>query len=275
MPNSFTSIVFATDATEAFFALTERALERSEKTEVADGTAWRWACPSGAELWQHVDQSGRPVGLVPYFDGNSVVVARLDARVTWPDRAAAIGGFQAFALWFEGDDSGWAYPFVFEAPDFPCHAALDLPAAVAVRIAAFAEAITVHASVAAYRATKAGAPGLASQAVIPCGMFEPGGTPIEPPQPTAIINGHVRQARRRVNSLSGHATIGSSSRPMAAPTMPGSTTACSTSRRSLAPSSAARSDFVAASSRSSPPSRPTASQRIDRQRHSAWRWRGR
>ncbi len=203
MPNSFTSIGFATDATETFFALTERALERSEKTEVADGTAWRWACPSGAELWQHVDQSGRSAGLVPYFGGNSVVVARLDARVTWPDRAAAIGGFQAFALWFEGDDSGWAYPFVFEAPDFPCHAALDLPTAVALRIAAFAETITVHAGVAAYQAVKAEAGSLASQAFIPSGMFEPDGTPIEPPEPRAIINGHVRQVLRRVNSLSG------------------------------------------------------------------------
>lgn len=205
MPDSFASIGIATDPTEAFVALTDRALQCSDKVEVADGAAWRWACPSGAELWQHVDKSGRPAGIAPYFAGNSVVAARLDARVDWPGCSAAIGGFRAFALYVEGDDSRWAYPFVFEAPDFPCHAALHLPVVAALRIAAFAAAITVYDSASAYRAAQTSDTILATRAFIPSGMFKPDGTPIEPPDPIAIINGHVRKARRCVNSLSGMA----------------------------------------------------------------------
>jgi hypothetical protein len=71
-------------------------------------------------------------------------------------------------------------------------------------MAAFAQQVTLFESPAAHAASQA-AQGIASasRSFIPSGLISPAGEPITPPEPHALIAGHVLEADMRVNAVSG------------------------------------------------------------------------
>jgi hypothetical protein len=79
-----------------------------------------------------------------------------------------------------------------------------MPATLTAQVAAFAQQVTLFESVAAYTASQA-AQGVTSpsRSFIPSGLISPAGEPVSPPEPHALIAGHVLESETRVNAVSG------------------------------------------------------------------------
>ncbi len=168
------------------------------------GTYFRWADPSAAELWLQVNEGHEVIGMNPHFAGESAVRVGLTARIP-PDGPSPFDG--SFHGWADpqspdGPESG-CYPFVFDAPDYRLHDDLALPLVTEVQVAAFAHEIEAFESVESYNASQTGEVKFASQSFIPSGLFSPGGETPGRPTAHAIFTGHVIEAERRVNALTG------------------------------------------------------------------------
>jgi hypothetical protein len=168
------------------------------------GTYFRWADPSGAEMWLQVSTENEMLGMNPHFAGNSVVRVRLTARPDPGSPSSLDGRFHGWADPVRGEDGEeqGSYPFLFDAPDAALHDGLGLPTTVTVQIAAFAHEVSAYDSPEAYAAAQAGEVKFASRSFIPSGLFTPAGSEA-PARAEAIFAGHVLQAERRTNVLTG------------------------------------------------------------------------
>ena len=203
VPSQFSAIGFNVSSGEDLAALASRVAERADTIDAGEGQYLKWAPPSGEQLWLQVKRNGDAMGMNPHFEGKSEVRVGLEARITRQGHTPLDGSFLAWAN-PPADGSGGDYPFVFDCPDAARHEALDLPIVVTAQVAAFAQQITVHESQGSYEHAQA-AQGLpfGSRSVIPSGLFSPSGEPVIPPEPHALIAGHVMEAAERQNSVSG------------------------------------------------------------------------
>ena len=144
------------------------------------------------------------MGMNAHFAGKSLVRVAVEARVARPSHTPLDGTFLAWANPSGGAASVGDYPFVFDCPDAATHLELPLPATVTAQIAAFAQQVSLYESPAAYVSSQA-AEGMSSpsRSFIPSGLMSPDGTPRDPPEPHALIAGHVLEAATRVNAISG------------------------------------------------------------------------
>jgi hypothetical protein len=203
MPSQFSAIGFNVSSGEDLAALASRVAGRADTIDASEGQYLKWAPPSGEQLWLQVKRNGDAMGMNPHFEGKSEVRVVLEARITREGHTPLDGTFLAWANQ-PADGTGGDYPFVFDCPDAARHEALDLPALVTAQIAAFAQQIAVHDSQDSYEREQA-AQGLTfgSRSFIPSGLFSPSGDPVIPPEPHALIAGHVVHAAERQNSVSG------------------------------------------------------------------------
>lgn len=79
---------------------------------------------------------------------------------------------------------------------------MPLPTVAVAQIAAFAQQVSVFPSPEAYDAAQA-AQGLTfpSRSFIPSGLISPSGEPVDPPEPHALLAGHVVEAGERRNAI--------------------------------------------------------------------------
>lgn len=203
VPSQFSAIGFTVTSGEDLSALASRVAERADTIDAGEGQYLKWAPPSGEQLWLQVKRNGDAMGMNPHFEGKSVVRVALEARVARKGHTPLDGTFLAWAN-PPANTLGGDYPFVFDCPDAARHQALELPAFVTAQIAAFAQQITVHDSLDTYQTVHAtqGLPA-GARSVIPSGLFSPSGEPIIPPEPHALIAGHVVEAAERRNTVSG------------------------------------------------------------------------
>jgi hypothetical protein len=185
-------------------ALTERTGPLAEPVDTDRGTYFRWTDPSGAEMWIQVGTGNELLGVSPHFVGKSVVRVRVTARADADSPSPLDGRFHGWADPPAAETGGadGAYPFLFDAPDAARYDALELPAVVTVQVAAFAHEVETFASLDAYNAAQTGAVKFASQSFIPSGLFDPSGE-AGPARAEAIFTGHVIEAERRTNRLTG------------------------------------------------------------------------
>lgn len=98
------------------------------------------------------------------------------------------------------------YPFVFEMPDYACHAPLALPRRGELALTAFAHELQCWPDQAAYAAGQGEGPVFAVQSFIPSGLFSAGGEDSEEqeaPRALAIFSGTVLQTCPLQNGLGG------------------------------------------------------------------------
>lgn len=204
MPSQFSSIGFHVSTGEDLAALASSVADHTDSIDTPDGQYLKWAPASGEQLWLQVKRSGDAMGMNPHFEGQSVVRARLEARVTRETHTPLDGTFLAWADPPADSVAGGGYPFAFDCPDAATLGALELPASVVLQVAAFAQQIAVHDSEAAYHASQAAqGASFESRSFIPSGLISPSGEPVMPPESHALIAGHVADAARRINSVSG------------------------------------------------------------------------
>jgi hypothetical protein len=204
MPSQFSSIGFSITSGEDLAALASRVVGDAETVSAAPGDYLKWASPSGEQLWLQITHAGDAMGMSAHFAGRSSVRVAVEARVTRPSHTPLDGTFLAWANPPAGALTGGDYPFVFDCPDAATHLKLALPVTVTAQVAAFAQQLSVYESGDAYASARA-AEGVSSpsRSFIPSGLMAPDGTPRIPPEPHALIAGHVLEAGIRVNVVSG------------------------------------------------------------------------
>jgi len=199
MASHYSSIGFLFRSEAEFQRATaELAARPGERIETKQGAYLRCASASGAELWLQVNKRGDLIGAHPHYRGGGAVAVKVMRRVRNDDDTVLDGAFHAWANPqpdLEGD-----YPFVFDCANFRELAAVALPAAGSVQIAAFAHEISWHESPEEYAASQTGEIKFASQSFIPTGTFGEKG---HPPTAHATFTGHVLRAERKRNELSG------------------------------------------------------------------------
>jgi hypothetical protein len=204
MPSQFSTIGFTITSAEDLAALASRAAENAERISTPPGEYLKWAPPSGEQLWLQITPEGDAMGMNAHFAGKSSVRIAVEARVARPSHTPLDGTFLAWANPSGGAGIAGDYPFVFDCPDAATHGDLPLPSTVTAQVAAFAQHVSVYSSAAAYVSSQA-AQGMSSpsRSFIPSGLMSPDGAPRDPPEPHALIAGHVLEAASRVNTISG------------------------------------------------------------------------
>lgn len=206
MPSQFSALGFAASSGEDLAALASSVASRADSVFVDGGEYLRWAPASGEQLWLQLKKNGDAMGMNPHFVGKSQIRAAIETRVPRDNHTPLDGTFVAWANPPAGADTGGDYPFVFDCPDAAVHAALPIPSTVVVQIAAFAQQATLYASEADYvSAQLAQGMSFPSKSFIPSGLISPSGQPVVPPEPHALISGHVVEAEERHNALTGNA----------------------------------------------------------------------
>lgn len=204
MPSQFSAIGFTVTSGDDLAALASRVAERADTIDAGPGQYLRWAPSTGEQLWLQVTRTGDAMGMNPHFAGKSSVRIALEARVARPTHTPLDGTFLAWANPPEEGAGGGDYPFAFDCPDAATHLHMALPVTVHAQIAAFAQEVSCYPSQDAYDAAQS-AQGLAfpSKSFIPSGLLSPNGEPVDPPEPHALLVGHVLEAEERHNSVTG------------------------------------------------------------------------
>ena len=204
MPSQFSAIGFSITSGEDLAALASRVAGEAERISTPRGEYLKWAPPSGEQLWLQITTDGDAMGMSAHFEGPSSMRLALEARVGRPSHTPLDGTFIAWANPPDGAVTGGDYPFAFDCPDAATTLDLVLPATVTAQMAAFAQEIASFDSEAAYVVAQ-GRDGQIrpSRSFIPSGLVAPDGTPRTPPEPHALIAGHVLDSAVRVNTVSG------------------------------------------------------------------------
>jgi hypothetical protein len=204
VPSQFSAIGFEISSGEDLASLAGHVAERADTIYAQEGQYLKWAPPSGEQLWLQVTHNGDAMGLNPHFSGKSVVRVALEARIARESHTPLDGTFLAWANPPDGAATGGDYPFVFDCPDAATCAHLSLPLTTVAQVAAFAQQVSLYPSKSAHDAAQT-AQGMSfdSRSFIPSGLISPAGQPVEPPEPHALISGHVLEAETRHNSVTG------------------------------------------------------------------------
>ena len=203
MPSQFSAIGFSITSGEDLAALASRVAQDAERISTPLGEYLKWAPSSGEQLWLQITPDGDAMGMSAHFEGKSSMRLSVETRLARPSHTPLDGTFLAWANPPAGAVSGGDYPFVFDCPDAAIHTELALPATATAQIAAFAQEVSSYESERAFLASPAAAGMSSSRSVIPSGLISPDGAPRNPPEPHALIAGHVLEASARINAVSG------------------------------------------------------------------------
>lgn len=197
------TIGFGVETAHHAAALAAVALQAGHPMQGRVGRTIHWGPDNGVELWVPLDASdGSPLGLEPHFIGRSRV--QLHVTKVHPDHeTGATGLIEGWVAPPAELGANGEYPVALSVPDFDCWAdAAEPDLRLVVQVAAFAEQLWTFESAEAFRRSE-GLGSLATMAAIPVGLFRPGGEPIQPPQPRALLVGHVEAIETRKNPLTG------------------------------------------------------------------------
>lgn len=205
MPSHFSTIGLPIGSEDEFLALAGRVADQCETVEVPGGRYLRWFSECGAELWLQVDCHNDLIGVNPHFSGRSLVRVALTGPVNRPNASDLDGAFHGWADPPDDNPESGCYPFVFDVLDFRRYDGLRFPVAVDARIAAFAHEVFVFGSEGEYTASQQGEIKFSSRSFIPSGLFKPDAdvTATDPPEAYAMFTGHVLEAEKRTNELTG------------------------------------------------------------------------
>lgn len=203
MPSHFSDIGFEIASSVEILQYAKTLPPGTPIISTPAGDYVRWAAGGGAELWFERSPEGALVGMNPHFDTQVRTRVRLTSRQ--PDPTYPLDG--AFHLWLDpepiGDDGDvevGASPLLVDLPDFRANDALQLPVDVDLAIAAFAHRLEVYADEPEMRATDSK---MATESLIPSGLFFPGGDEKIPARAEAILYGTVEATEVRRNDATG------------------------------------------------------------------------
>ncbi|HYX40030.1 MAG TPA: hypothetical protein VE954_43595 [Oligoflexus sp.] len=206
MASHLSSIGFPVQNEQDLYSLAEKVTQKAKPIEINQGFYLYYQDPSGAAIWLHADQQQQISGMNPHFVGPSIMTVKI-VRSLHKEKDHPFEG--SFFAWVapeeERDHQEGAYPFLFDAPDFLRHSHASYPATLQVQVAAFAHEIDVYPTEEAFaQKRKVGdGPEMAPESFIPAGLFPADAEETSSPTAHALISGHVLDAQKRTNQLTG------------------------------------------------------------------------
>ncbi|HET9240524.1 MAG TPA: hypothetical protein VFO10_24890 [Oligoflexus sp.] len=206
MASHLSSIGFPVQTEQDLYALAEKIAQKATPHEVDQGFYLSYQDPSGAAIWLHADKDRQIAGMNPHFVGPSIMTLKI-VRSVHRDKDHAFDG--AYFGWVapeeEHDHQEGAYPLLFDAPDYRRYHQEKFPATLPVQIAAFAHELEVFASDEAWKQKNGDKSPIAAESFIPAGLFPADGRQESEAIPTAhaLISGHVLDAQKRTNQMTG------------------------------------------------------------------------
>jgi hypothetical protein len=207
MASHLSSIGFPVQNEQDLYALAEKVSQKARPHDIGQGYYLSYQDPSGAAIWLHADQERQITGMNPHFVGPSVMPVKIVRPVHREKDHAFEGSYFAWvAPEEEHNHQEGAYPLLFDAPDFLRHSQQQLPAILLVQLAAFAHELEVFTSTEAWNQSSSDAKGMAPESFIPAGLFPVDGKANAAlPSAHALISGHVLDAQKRTNQMTGKA----------------------------------------------------------------------
>ena len=191
MPSHLSSLGFAVGTDADLFALAQRVGPDAEAFDTPAGTYFRWADPSGAELWLQASTDGEQFfGAVPHLDGTGRVRLTLLERMPPAGEASPLDGA------VRADADGTA--LLFDCPDYRRLDRLPLPVSAEVQLCGFAHEAEGFVSPADFEAATDGELKPAVRSLVAVGLLDAG-----PPRPLAFVCGVVTASGWRTNRLTG------------------------------------------------------------------------
>lgn len=160
-----------------------------------------WGPDEGVEFWGQADRQRQLVAGNAHYVGSgriSMAVERCEPQLP------SLDGLIVGQVNPHPDGTGFDYPLAVELPDFDgCLDVLSLEGLiVALQVAAFVEQGACYRDAEDFHARAGELGKLASEALIPTGLFLPGGEPRSPVEPRALMTGNIQDVQRRTNSFS-------------------------------------------------------------------------
>jgi hypothetical protein len=197
--NDFASIGFKVESGPEFAALlSENATRWPQIKTPVGGSYVRAGKSDGAEFWIQLSPTGELLGGHPHFSGTS----RFNAVIDRPTQIGAEGTPLDGSVFCHMVDDVAGVPLMVDVPDFVMDAAWQLPGTkVVLQLAAFPRSVQVWADEAEHASSPMGK--MASQSLIPSGLFKPGGGEVDKPRNDVILAGRVEACREITNGMSG------------------------------------------------------------------------
>ena len=203
MSNHFQAVGLPIASAEDLSAFLKVAAEHARWARSPAGFYIHWGPDQGVEFWGQADPKRNLIGGHPHFVGPGRIRLAINGVVA--SDAAPLDGMIVGMVNPAPDGTGGDYPLAIDLCDFDClRRAISQPGTIVhVQVAAFVEQGECFASDAEFASSAAGPPRLASEAVIPIGLFTPAGEQTSSPQPRMLASGHIQAAQRRANPFSG------------------------------------------------------------------------
>ncbi len=198
----FSDIGFYLENEDDMYALAEQVYPLTEMYKSPQGTYFGYADPSGAELWLQLNAQNELIGMNPHFSGGSSLRVGITAMLPHEDSELDA----SLHLWADPQDSrkpeSGQYPMIVDVPDYFARSMPSLPWVTRLHITAFAEELQLFENEEAYYAWQAQEDfKMAAQSFVPIGLFASGGEEHVSPQAHARINGKIKTAEKRLNTI--------------------------------------------------------------------------
>jgi hypothetical protein len=202
MSNHFSAIGIGIDGPDSLNEYFKKTVESGEIIDSKNGKYIRWKLGDGAELIGKLNNQNKPLGLKPYYFGNTRYNIRY-ARVVKQDTDGALDGAifgwaEPFAKTKEG-----TFPIVVDLPEFDVYNFTMQSVVVESQICAFSHEMSVFKSEKEYMAFQKGSKKFGVKSFVPIGMFEDDGQFKNDPEPHAIISGVVVDTKVIKSEMSG------------------------------------------------------------------------
>lgn len=234
MPNHFSDMGFEIPSMDKYKELILTAKRSGTPVRSPRGAYVLWSPGNGIELWVHFtrkkDSSDQLeiAGAEPHFVGASRVKFSVLETIR-KEKCELDGSLYGYVSPTSGEPESGAYPLLIDVPNFDAvRGRISAPSIVDLQVAAFPNQISLFADDSAYYgsqreetnpsgpldrdgvkvdvkeiARRGSIAKLAAESFIPAGLFNPGGTPKNPPQAEGIMTGHVLECNTVSNPFTG------------------------------------------------------------------------
>jgi hypothetical protein len=191
MASHFDCIGLTVETRDAFEAMISSALERASWTATPDGGQLAlWTDPSGALVSISLNADGAIECATPSFAATS----RIRVRPLRIEADADCSFCDLLHVEVLGEDETMFYPLALQVDDLGISRdGIAIGSVQTMRVAAFAEEISVWPNDDDYLAAQTSGMTMAPESLFPTGLFE------AQAQAQMVLTGHVRAAERRVN----------------------------------------------------------------------------
>ncbi len=234
LASHFGDIGFDVPSMDRYKELILTAKRSGQPIRCPHGAYVRWVPGNGVEMWVHFTRKpGSPnqleiAGAEPFFGGSSRVKFGLTQTMSKTE-CELEGSFHGYVSPRTSDpQSGW-YPLLVDVSDFDLvRDRIRAPSITDLQITAFPYQVDVYVNDSTFYssqpgevdhteqakkqkgalnlqqiADRAGSAKLAAESFIPSGLFNPGGTPKNPPKAEGIMAGHIEECNTLTNPFSG------------------------------------------------------------------------